>query len=90
MLSAAKHSRILIAEIELKNNFSQLQQDLLESFSIVPIKSDRHQSKVSSSTMMLKILTALALISFIQAKYYLIETEGTKLFKVTKRPLHIF
>ena len=62
----------------------QFQFEVLNSKEIICIKADRHHCIVNSSTMMLKGLTALILISSLCAKHYLVKTEDknkSKFFK---------
>ena len=49
---------------------------MLNSKEIIPIKPDHHLRKENSSTMMLKMFTALVVIGSIGAKYYLVEAKG--------------
>ena len=62
----------------------QIQFEVLNSKEIICIKADRHHCIVNSSTMMLKGLTALILISSLCAKHYLVKTKDkskSKFFK---------
>ena len=49
---------------------------MLNSKEIIPIKPNQHHGKVSSLTMMLKMFTALVLISSNGARHYLVKTAG--------------
>ena len=72
-------SRPLLLSVELSFVLfccKQIQFEILTSKEIICIKADCHLDIASSSTMMLKLLTAMVIISSIGAKKFLVETEG--------------